>query len=112
MSDIIKQTFRYWQNIISSEETSLTYKALQANIDMDRKGHISYYTSNTKTKHKINPINKTEIKNEYMNLYKAYCSMYAKSCFQLLSQTNSNNESKGKFDVIPKQKDFIERRNM
>ncbi len=33
MSGIIKQNFRYWQSIISSHETSLTYKALQANIN-------------------------------------------------------------------------------
>ncbi len=69
MSDIIKQNFRYWQNIISSEETSLTYKALQGNIDMDRKRHISYYTrikstlALLKAKNKIYPINnKAEIK--------------------------------------------------
>ncbi len=72
MNDIIKQNFRYWQNIISSEEKSPTYKALQANIDMDRKGHISYYTRSksilaiVKAQNKIYPINKTEIKNEFM----------------------------------------------
>ncbi len=84
MSDIIKQNFRYWQNIISSEETSLTYKALQANIARDRKGHILYYTRSKSilailtAKNKKYPINKTEIKNKSMNLCKAYCNMCEK----------------------------------
>ncbi len=86
---------------------------------MDRKGHISYYTrikstlALLKAKNKIYPINnKAEIKIESMNLCKTYCNMYKKSFFQLLSEKNSNNESKGKFDVYCKQKYFIERRNI
>ncbi len=45
MSDIIKQNFRYWHNIISSEATYLTYKTLQANIDISFSFFFSFFVS-------------------------------------------------------------------
>ncbi len=81
---------RYWQRIVTSEETSLTYKALQVNIEMGRQGYRSYYTiikcilAILKAKNIIYPIHKTQIKNKSMNLCEAYCTMHEKSFFQLL----------------------------
>jgi hypothetical protein len=110
MGDIIKQSFRYWQHIISSDVSSLVYKALQVNIDMDRSGIPSYYTriksllAVLQAKSKIYPIDKKNIKSQSSELCKNYRSMYEHSFFQLLKDKNDNNGSKGKFDIYCKTK--------
>ncbi len=43
MADIMKHSFRYWQSVVFSEISSVTHKALDANIDMDRADHMLYY---------------------------------------------------------------------
>ncbi len=37
MGTILKQTYRYWQHILKSDQTSLLYKAQQVNISLDKK---------------------------------------------------------------------------
>ncbi len=41
---ILKQTYCYWQHILRSDDTSLLYKALQVNINLDRTGFMTYYS--------------------------------------------------------------------
>jgi hypothetical protein len=98
----------YWQHIISSDTSSLTYKALQVNIDMDRSGYTSYYTriksllAILQAKSIIYPIDKTIVKGQSKVLCNKYSCMYEYSFFQLLRDKNSQNQSKGKFEIYCK----------
>ncbi len=44
MGAMIKQTYSFWQHLLSSNDTSLSYKALQININGDRRGQDTYYS--------------------------------------------------------------------
>ncbi len=45
MGAMIKQTYSLWQDLLSLNDTSLSYKALQININGDRRGQDTYYVS-------------------------------------------------------------------
>ncbi len=42
MGAMIKQTYSFWQHLLSSNDTSLSYKALQFNINGYRRGQDTY----------------------------------------------------------------------
>ena len=62
--------YSYWQHILAASESSLPYKALQVNIDMDRRNMDTFYTTVKcllailQQKNKIYPISKPLVKNE------------------------------------------------
>ncbi len=109
MSCIIKRTYSYWQHILASKETSLLYKALQVNIDLDRKGSITYYSrikgmlSVLNAKNKIYPVDKTLVKREAKNITSRYQRLYEEDFFKML-KTRIETDTMGKYTIYCKVK--------
>lgn len=109
MGDIVKYTYSYWQYILSSDSNTLLYKALEANINMDRKGYTTYYSrfkgllQFLDEKPKIYPICKSNVKVQANDIKTKYCKLYEKHFFNILDVKNQNT-SAGKFEIYCKVK--------
>ena len=107
MGNIITQCYGFWQHLLNSDKASLSYKALQVNIALDRLGHTTYYSriktllAVLKEHHKIYPVPKTAIKNAKMEVLKTFCNKYETTFFSSL-QDRRSQESQGKFDIFCK----------
>ncbi len=111
MSNIIKQSYTFWQHILQSDHNSILYKALQININLDRKGHDSYYTriksllSAIHAKDKIYPISpKQTIKKISTDVKNKYCKIYEEHFFKTVHSKGQNcqSQSPGKFFMYQK----------
>ena len=109
MGTIIRNIFSYWQNILSSDRSSLVSTALIANIELARRGLMSYYS---KIKGLLTVLNKQsyihvmdrqKVRDESRNLRKCYFRMYEDFFFREL-ECKRNNQSQGKFTIYCKVK--------
>ena len=106
MGTIIKRIYSYWQHVLTSDSNSLIYKILQLNIEMDRKGHHSYYTriksllAVLQCKEHIYPKKgKSEISRVASFICKQFCNTYEEEFFNNIKLRNQSSQSIGKFEM-------------
>jgi hypothetical protein len=106
LSNIIKNSYTYWQHVLNSDKTTLLHSAMLHNIENDRHGEINYY-SRIKGLFLVmdcqnliyKEINKTEIKRNANKMKSKFQEMYINYFFKTLKEKAQRPESGGRFEV-------------
>ena len=106
MGNIVQNIYNFWQHILESNPTDLTYQALKANIELDRKGAISQYT---RMKNLLSILNersaiyksptKSMATRIRKNLRNKFNVIYETKFFTQMDSRSNNGQPNGKYEV-------------
>lgn len=106
MTNIIKNTYTYWQHILNSKQTSLLHSVFKTLIDNNRNGKMNFYSRikgllvALQSKNMIHKETKqTDIKRKGNSVKANYQELYEKHFFTILKTKAERPESGGRFEI-------------
>ena len=111
ISNIIKQTYTYWQHIVGSNQSTLLHSVLKYLIENDRKGNVNYYSRikglflALKSQEYIYKESNPNISRRNADLIKSkFQQMYCEFFFKTIKEKAQRPHSGGRFEIYYKVK--------